>query len=466
MDRNKKNGTGRDSVFFKGGVALFLSLTAVIIAAGLLSRMSVILDSLNGIWKTMSPVVWGLGIAYLLCFPMRFFEKRLLKRFGLEDFDPTVVESRAEKKKRRRIRTVSVVLAFLILVVLIWGFCALLLPSLFDSIGTLISSMDDYTANAQDFIDRLLEKYPELTEYVSEALDRFESYLTGFVSTSLAPKLQSLLSLLTTSAIGFFSGLLHFVIGLIIAIYVLFAKDTFLLQAKKVLRAVCGDSASYWISDVVSHAHVYFGKFLTGKIIDSLIIGCICLIATSVLRIPYAVLVSVIVCITNIIPFFGPFLGAIPSAFLILMVQPMKCVTFLIMILVLQQLDGNVIGPKILGNQVNVSAFWIVVSILFFGKLMGVVGMIVGVPCFATLYYIVTILVERKLNKRGLSTAQVHRCEYPALSEEDRAPVVEEVEEIGDDSKEEDLQERLAVEVRRALEAAGKAISGRKHHGS
>ena len=187
-----------------------------------------------------------------------------------------------------------------------------------------------------------------------------------------------------------------------ISIYVLFSKETFAGQGKKITFALFNTkTANQIIKDTRFISDTFIG-FISGKIIDSIIIGFICFAGTSILKMPYALLISVIVGVTNVIPFFGPYLGAIPSTILILMVNPVKCIYFILFILVLQQLDGNFIGPKILGQSTGLSGFWVIFSITIFGGIMGVPGMIIGVPFFAVLYAMIKRLTNRLLLKRGL----------------------------------------------------------------
>ena len=206
------------------------------------------------------------------------------------------------------------------------------------------------------------------------------------------------------SMISLLKALWNFIIGFIISIYVMYNKESFAAQGKKLVFALMNtNTANQLIKDVRFTSDTFIG-FISGKILDSFIIGCICFAGTSIMETPYALLVSVIVGVTNVIPFFGPYLGAIPSAILILMVNPIKCIYFIIFIIILQQVDGNIIGPKILGGSTGLSGFWIIFSITIFGGIMGIPGMIIGVPFFAVLYALIRRFSNRLLEKRGLPT--------------------------------------------------------------
>ena len=198
--------------------------------------------------------------------------------------------------------------------------------------------------------------------------------------------------------------LTNVLIGVIISVYLLVSKEKFLRQSKKVIYALCKPKKANLILHIGRKANEIFNGFIIGKIIDSAIIGVLCFIGVSIFKMPYALLVSVIVGVTNVIPVFGPYIGAVPCAILILLVDPMKGLGFIIFIILLQQLDGNVIGPKILGESTGLSPFWVVFSILLAGGLFGIVGMIVGVPTFALIYYIIKLFIQQKLEAKNLPT--------------------------------------------------------------
>ena len=197
---------------------------------------------------------------------------------------------------------------------------------------------------------------------------------------------------------------LNIMIGVIISVYLLVSKQKFVGQGKKVLYALFYERQANNILEVVRKSHSIFSGFISGKLIDSLIIGVLCFIGMSIMKMPYIPLVSVLVGVTNVIPFFGPYLGAIPSILLILLISPGKGIMFLIFIIILQQLDGNIIGPKILGSSTGLSAFWVIFAILIGSGLFGIIGMIAGVPVFAVIYYLIKTGLEYSLRKKNLPT--------------------------------------------------------------
>ena len=254
-----------------------------------------------------------------------------------------------------------------------------------------------YISKTTKFIDDLLLKLNIERQYldlINENFNRFIDYVIRFV-TDLLPILGTLLTSVA-------SKIWNIVLGIIISIYLLSDKEKFCALSKKITYAVFPKSVAEKSIEITHRSNSTFGKFLVGKILDSVIIGILTFFILTVSKMPYAILISVIVGITNIIPFFGPFIGAIPSFIIILFVSPVKALWFLVIILVIQQIDGNIIGPKILGDSIGVSAFWILFAILVAGKFLGLVGMIIGVPLFAVVYSLLKEIVEGQLKKKGL----------------------------------------------------------------
>ena len=278
----------------------------------------------------------------------------------------------------------------------------MLVPQLVDSIINLINSFPRYTVNMQEWLGQLFRDNPDLEStasgLVETVIERAESWLN-----SLLPRLQDIMKLFSSRVFDVLIFLKNVIIGSMISIYFLYGKEAFLARGKRLLYASIPkvEIANNILRDV-RFVERTFGGFFVGKIIDSAIIGLLCYIGTTLFQIPYALLVSVIVGVTNIIPFFGPFIGAIPCALLILLVNPLKCLYFVIFILVLQQCDGNFIGPKILGNSTGLSSFMVVVAILVGSGFFGVVGMIIGVPLFAVLSQICSNAIERRLRTHQL----------------------------------------------------------------
>ena len=219
------------------------------------------------------------------------------------------------------------------------------------------------------------------------------SIWTPWIKTTLLPSMQNILSGAALGVLNVVVVLKNLVIGIIVAVYMLASRKRFVQQGKMVLYSVVKPRWASLITEEVKYADRMFGGFINGKILDSAIIGLLCYIGCLIFKFPSALLVSVIIGVTNVIPFFGPFIGAIPATLLILIQNPIKALWFVLFVLVLQQLDGNIIGPKILGNTTGLSSFWVLFAILLFGGLWGFAGMIVGVPLFAVIYDVIKKLV-------------------------------------------------------------------------
>jgi predicted PurR-regulated permease PerM len=255
--------------------------------------------------------------------------------------------------------------------------------------------LNDLTA----ILDKSMKDLNISQEYFQMAVNQLNDFV-NYVIKIAADLIPILGSILKTVA----SSVWNIIIGIIVSVYILIDKENFCALGRKVVFSMFNEKHANKTLELVHRSNDTFGKFLIGKIIDSAIIGVLTFAILTVFKMPYTLLISVIIGITNIIPFFGPFFGAIPSAIIILFVSPVKALIFLVLILVIQQIDGNIIGPKILGDSIGISAFWILFSLLVAGKFMGLVGMIIGVPLFAIVYSIIKEIVEAKLANKGLPT--------------------------------------------------------------
>ena len=287
---------------------------------------------------------------------------------------------------------------------MIYGFFSILIPNLIKSVKSISYQFPYYEQNLINWSAKFLEDNPDIEKMFYNFLDTYYEEFMNYLNDSIVPQLETLLKHVSLSLISALKVLWNFIVGVIISIYVLFSKEVFAGQAKKITFALfSAPAANQCIKDARFISDTFIG-FISGKIIDSIIIGVICFAGTTILKMPYALLISVIIGVTNVIPFFGPYLGAVPSTILILMVNPVQAIYFVIFILILQQIDGNLIGPKILGQSTGLSAMWVVFAILLFGGLYGFVGMIIGVPLLAVIFGVLRGIVNALLRKKGLST--------------------------------------------------------------
>ncbi len=365
------------------GITLFCSLAAVIVFYFILLRLDGVKAYLSVILAALEPLFMGMVIAYLLCPVAKFLERQCKKVKGIS----------------RAARPVSVletlVLAFAVLSALV----ALVLPQLVESVAILANDLPDLLREQLARMNAYLSTDSKATDIVAEMIASVETFLAGWIKTDLLPTV----SMLAGSVASVGSAIVNLFMGIAVAIYLLMARERYLGQCGKLFCAVSKNQRfNRLVLESVQETHRIFGGFISGKLLDSLIIGVICYIGLLILKMPYTALISVVIGVTNIVPVFGPFIGAIPSAFLLLLVSPAKCLIFVILIIVLQQLDGNLIGPHILGNSMGISAFYVTVAVMLFGKLMGFIGMVVGVPLLATLYYLVKRAAEWSLKSQGL----------------------------------------------------------------
>ncbi|MCR4907286.1 MAG: AI-2E family transporter [Lachnospiraceae bacterium] len=387
-----------DKKYLYWGITAFTVTIAVMIFQDIFFKNSTFFGVLGNIWSVMTPVVDGLVLAYLLNPVLDFFEHRVVTPVFLR-----LKQNVSGVKEKRYTRSCSVALTMATTVFVVYILFRMLIPQLADSIGSVIRNFPTYVKNFTKWIEQVFRDNPEIEGILVNIIENYSRSIDELFTNQILPGVNTIVSSLSSGVAQLLRFTWNLLIGLIISIYVMSNKELFKAQAKKVVHAYYNDRTASAIFKEVHFIHRTFNDFIVGKVIDSIIVGLICFIATSILGTPYAVLVSVLVGVTNIIPFFGPFFGAIPSAILILMVNPLQCLYFLIMILILQQVDGNVIGPKILGDSTGISSFWVIFAITVAGGLFGVPGMFIGVPVFAVLYAEFRRRVNKRLKKKGFS---------------------------------------------------------------
>ena len=348
--------------------------------------------------SVLTPVLYGLGMAYLLAPIVNFLERVILRwRDALER-----KRSKAIRIHKGWLRAMSILLTWAVVLVLLYLLLSILVPQLVDSVTTLVNNLESYYTIIYNWATDLLSDNPKLTDL----FDRYYNEASQWLTTKLLPGLQTTVTNFTGSLVtGVWSIILfakNFLIGIIVSVYLLSAKEKSTARCCKLLYGVLPEEQAKFAMRGFRRMDHIFSGFVRGKLLDSLIIGILCFLGCSVLSLPYTPLVSVVVGVTNVIPFFGPFLGAIPCALLILLVSPLKCLYFVLFIFLLQQLDGNIIGPKILGDSTGISSLWVIVAILVGGGFGGVLGMFLGVPVFACLQVLVRWLLNARLEKRHM----------------------------------------------------------------
>jgi len=360
----------------------------------------------------LKPFIYGFVIAYLLKPVVDAVEKTV----------KDIIE-KLFRKKVEGCRGVSIAITFVILVVVITlMFCAII-PGLITSIKVLIVKVPRSLREFEYWLTALIGEGlgNDLVSSLTGTIENAYEHIYESIQKFLLPNLENIVSQVAGGFGGMLGILKNVIIGCVVAIYMLASWEKFGAQARIMLYGLVSEKPADWIYNELKLTNRLFGGFISGKLVDSAIIGVICFVVCALLNMPYALLVSVIVGITNIIPFFGPYLGAVPSAILILTESPYKCVIFIVFIIILQQIDGNVIGPKILGDKVGVSSFWILFAILFFGSYWGVIGMIVGVPLFGVLYDLAKRIINFGLTKHGREDMmEDYNREFQTDSKEDK----------------------------------------------
>ena len=334
--------------------------------------------------NAVASIIMGIVIAYLLNPVVEFYERHLDRSLG------KFIEKKTKKKVS--MRGLSIFISVIIVLAVIALLIMMVVPQIYTNISNLVYSFPE---QIQDLVGKLME-LAKNNEKVRNAIngfyDNFMNYITNWIKSDMLGQV----SVVIDGIMGIFGTAVNCLVAFIVAIYVLLSKETFRRQIKKVINAFFNERQTNVIVSVVKESDKIFGGFISGKIIDSFIIGVICFVCCLILRMPYVALVSVIVGVTNLIPFFGPYIGAIPSAVLILLDSPSKGIVFIIFIAILQQVDGNIIGPKILGQSTGLSPFWVVFAIFLGNGLFGIVGLFIGVPLWAVVYY----LIKRYVNYR------------------------------------------------------------------
>ena len=373
--------------YLYGMLAGFGAISLSILFFFLIYRFQGFGDAISKLTGILMPFIYGAVIAYLLkpvCNCVEDFLRRLLP-----------------EKMGAAANMLAVTISLLFGILVVYALIMMIVPQLITSVTTLY-----YTArnNLNDFVDwashqEIIASNQKLLDFIETSYDNLQDMLDNIVRTKLVPSMQSLLSGAALGVMSFVTFLKNIIIGVIVSVYLLASRKKFGQQCKMILYSLIKPRWADIILEEILYADKMFGGFINGKILDSAIIGVLCYIACLIFKFPSALLVSVIIGVTNVIPFFGPFIGAIPATLLILIQNPIKALWFVLFVLVLQQVDGNIIGPKILGNTTGLSSFWVLFAILLFGGLWGFVGMIIGVPLFAVIYDVLKKFVLHGLRR-------------------------------------------------------------------
>ena len=354
-------------------------------------RFNGVVGFINSILAILMPFIYGAAFAYLLCPLCNFFEKRFLKLFD------------RMKNPKKLAEFLSITLSIIIAIAVVTLFFVSVIPQIYESAVGIVNKAPGAYKNAERLLNELLADYPEQAAYIESNLNDTYNAVQNWMKTDMLKSLGQVAGSVGSGINNVVKVLGNIFLGFLVAVYLLFSRRTFARQSKMALYGLLPTKLAEIIHEEVIYADKMFSGFLYGKVLDSAIIGVLCFIGCVAMRLEFPILISVIVGVTNIIPFFGPYIGMIPSALILLIVNPMHSLYFLIFVIILQQIDGNVIGPKILGDTTGLSSFWVLFAILFFGGIWGFIGLIVGVPVFATIYDIMRKLIKRGLKKKNIT---------------------------------------------------------------
>ncbi|MCR5354637.1 MAG: AI-2E family transporter [Lachnospiraceae bacterium] len=377
------------------GVVIFTAC-CIILFYFIVQRYSGFSEGWNKFVKVWTGIIIGFVLAFLMNPIMDFFEKKTLPFF--------LRHTRNEAKTRKSVRVLWSIVALAVIVGIITIFFLYVIPELYSTMKFLVDHLTEQIQGVLDWANHVTRghfekqlndaKHSDINAAIEDGLDWVQNYLN--LTTDQVVKQ------VVTGAISVGRLLVDIVIGLIVSVYVLCSKESFKAQAKKIIYSIFAPKNANVVLEIARKTSDIFYGFIIGKIIDSLIIGIICAIFMKIAGLPYILLCSVIIGVTNIIPVFGPYFGAVPTVIIIFLTNPPQGITFLIFVIILQQIDGNIIGPAILGDSTGLSPFWVVVAIVVGGGLFGVPGMIIGVPTMALIYYLVGRLTSYRVRKKGL----------------------------------------------------------------
>ena len=404
MEENKND------IYFKWGLTAVAVIVIALVISLIFNKLGLIATAISTIISTVSSVLYGVVMAFLMA--------PVYDRIGIWVGEILSSLFPKWKKSDKYAKMIATLACLVILILVVFALIMMIIPELVNSITNVISYAPSGTQNLEAWLKDILNKNPNLEKLIIGNYLDISERLSDIATTTVLPNVNTYIKNLSSGVINALGVVVNIIIGLMVMMYLLNMKTTLASQAKKIVYAVAGVKIGNEIVTEARYIKNMFEKFIVGKIIDSIIIGIINYVFMAIIHMPYALLISVVVGVTNVIPFFGPFIGAIPSIILLLLISPVTALQFAVWILVLQQVDGNIIGPKILGQTTGLPSFWVLFSILLFGGLFGIVGMIIAVPTWAIIYRTISRLSEHFLKKKGLEPDSKHYMDLDHIDEE------------------------------------------------
>ena len=422
------------------GITAFVVISLSIILVMMLSNLDSILDGIGKFIGAISPIIYGLIIAYLLSPVVMTFETRVFgksftkydakvspkvkvrKKTETDEIEQEEIELKPYVTNKIR-RGVSIAVTFVIVFGILIGMIAAMIPQLTTTLKMLVANIPSYITNITQWVTDIFQEYPNIGEQINSIINVSLSQLQNYLSTDIIPKMGDYLGFLTNGIMSIVGTIMNIIFGIVVAIYCLYSKELFSAQLKKTLYSAISVKRANRIVTDMRKIHRSFGNFITGTLIDSFVVGCITFIVTTIAGVPFSLLVSVIMGFTNIIPYFGPFIGLVPSLILIFMESPVMCIVFTIIVLVIQNLNGNIISPKILGGSTGLTSFWVIFAILVGQGIFGFWGLIIGIPLFAVIFSAAKTFITDKLEAKGLPRSSAAYTDVDVFREEDLTPV-------------------------------------------
>lgn len=377
------------------GIILTLSLCLVVVFMSLIDKVPVVFGWIGAFLGALTPFIIGLGIAFLLNPVVKILKKPMRKLTG--KWCKTQAKADSLANVFSVILTIVLFIAFLVILL------SIVLPQIKDSVLKLYDNIPTYMNNVKNWLNNIFKGNQSVMDVINKYLDNFQETMSKLLSNTLIPNLDTILLKVTSGIMGVFGAVINIFVGIIVSIYVLLDKEKMKAKSKKLIYSTFSKERGNKVLDGLEYVNRVFGGFINGKVIDSLVIGILTGLFCTIVDMPYGALVAVIIGVTNIIPFFGPFIGAVPSAFLILVEDPKMALVFVIFILVLQQLDANIVQPVVLGESTGLSGLGVLIAIMVGSSMFGIVGMILAVPVFAIIYTILTILLRNRLHRKGFT---------------------------------------------------------------
>ena len=378
------------------GLTIFTALAASILLYFILDRLPSIGKIISFVLEAVKPLIYGAVIAYVL-YPVCIFFERL--------FGKIFKKAKNRKIANKITRGLSIFLSLIFGIGIIVIVLYMVIPQLYESISKIVASAPAYIEKIYVFVDNWFSDNDELRKSVLDAIDKYTSDITSLL-TDWSGQIGNVVKSIGDGVLSVFIVTKNIFIGVIVAIYLLADRHQFKEAVKRFINLIFKNNVAVAVKNEIKFANDIILNFISGRILDSAIVGILCYILMVILQLPFPLLIAVLIGVTNIIPFFGPFIGAIPAGLLILIEDPIKCIVFVVMIIILQQVDGNIIGPKIVGGSIGLSSFWVLFAILLFSGIFGLTGMIIGVPLFAIIYDIIKKSVEYFEEKKKLKESE------------------------------------------------------------